>query len=52
MSRAQEVCQEVLEKVKMKDKDQPEFIQAVDEVIESPCPRIRETSRVCRRSYS
>jgi glutamate dehydrogenase (NADP+) len=42
MSRAQEVCQEVLEKVKMKDKDQPEFIQAVDEVIESLVPALEK----------
>lgn len=38
MATARELCQEVLGKVKIKDKDQPEFIQAVEEVVESIIP--------------
>ncbi len=38
MSRAEQVCMEVLEKLRVKSKNEPEFLQAAEEVVESLVP--------------
>jgi glutamate dehydrogenase (NADP+) len=38
MSRSEVVCREVLEKLKIKSKHEPEFLQAAEEVVESLIP--------------
>ena len=42
MSRAEQVCMEVLEKLRVKSKNEPEFLQAAEEVIESLVPVVEK----------
>ncbi len=38
MSRSEQVCRDVLEKLRIKSKNEPEFLQAAEEVVESLVP--------------